>query len=984
MVNIFFVVVVIVVLVFFLSLGGLLIAYTSVAAQLPSPEQLRDNQTAFVSSKILDSAGNLLYEVTDPKGGKRTYVSLDEISPYLINATVATEDRDFWYHPGFDPVAILRAIYYNLSEGEIVSGASTIPQQLARNVLMTPEERVQQTAERKIKEAILAAELNRTYTKEEILEIYLNEAYYGNIAYGVQAASETYFGVNAADLTLAQASFLAGLPQSPATYDPFGGGHDAALARHAAVLGLMVEDGYISEAEAALAAVEIRDYAFQAPELDLSTAPHFVVYTRQVVEAEPGYGPEALYRNEEGKSLRIYTTLDPRLQRLAEQAVRDGVAGLADRDATNGALVAIDPETGHILAMVGSADFNNEEIDGQVNVALRCRQPGSSIKPFTYLAAFERGWTPATLLWDLETEYPDGAGKPPYAPVNYDEKFHGPMLVRDALANSYNIPAVETLQFVGVDGLLEMAGRLGVDSLVHPELYCPDYPYDYPPTYGLALTLGGGEAKLLEMTGGFAVLANNGERLPPTPILRIEDSEGNVLMDNTAREGEQVVSPQHAYLITDILSDNPARCRAFHCPSILELSRPAAAKTGTTNDFRDAWTIGYTPDLVVGVWVGNSDNSSMVNLAGAAGAGPIWHSFMESAHEGLPVRDFVRPPGVVEHEVCTNSGARPSEYCPERKVEIFAQDQPPLGEGHDWYQMVQMDNFTRLRANELCQDQVIEELMVVIDDERGREWAQAHPEYLNDLPLAPVEFCTDATGRPELAITQPGNGNEVHGVVQVFGTVQVPDFDHYEVLYGVGDNPIGWGFVSGPHKTQVRDGLLTEWDTDHLAAGPYTLRVNAFDKEMHSVEVRVLVNVFHPTKKPSPTPAPTETPSPVPTLTPTGTPVPPTATPIPPTAIPTTPPTAPPTVTPTSPPTSKPTQKPTVTPTPIPTTPPTFTPTPTPAPTFTPEPTATFTPLPTVPSPTNTPEPTSTPPPTVPTDTPPPPTATPPPPTATP
>ena len=552
-------------------------------------------------------------------------------------------------------------------------------------------------------------------------------------------------------------------------------------------------------------------------------------------------------------------------------------------------------------------------------------------------------------------------------PINYDEKYHGPMLVRDALANSYNVPAVEALQFVGVDGLLEMSGRLGVDSLVHPELYCPDYPHDYPPTYGLALTLGGGEAKLLEMAGGFAVLANNGERLPPTPILRIEDSEGNVLMDNAARESEQVVSPQHAYLITSILSDNQARCRAFSCPSIIELSRPAAVKTGTTNDFRDAWTVGYTPDLVVGVWVGNSDNSSMINLPGAAGAGPIWRAFMESAHKDLPVRDFVRPPGIVEHEVCADSGALPTEYCPKRKVEVFAEDQPPLDIEHDWYQMVQMDNFTRLRANELCQDQVVEELMVVIEDERGREWAQAHPEYFGELPLAPLEFCTDATDRPEIAITQPAEGSEVHGVVQVFGTVQVPDFSHYEVLYGIGDDPIGWGFVSGPHKTQVRDGLLTEWDTEHLAPGPYTLRVTAFNKDMRSVEARVHVNVSHPTKTPSPTPVPTETQTPVPTLTGTPTEPPVTSTPTPPTPTPTPEPSVAPTTpvptgTPTPPPTSAPTNTPTDTPLP-PTSTPTQTPTPTPKPTeptSTPTPT-TPTPTPTVPPPTATPTPTPTP-----------------------
>lgn len=285
---------------------------------------------------------------------------------------------------------------------------------------MSPEERYQETARRKIKEIVLATELSRTYPKDTILEIYLNEAYYGNLAYGIQAAAETYFGVDAADLTLAEASFLAGLPQAPAVYDPFGGGYEQTLARHEDVLGLMIEARYIDAADAALAAAEIRAYEFKAPRIDLTVGPHFVVYARQTIETT--YGPEALYR---GAGLRVYTTLDSRLQAIAEQVVRDGVASLADRNATNGALVAIDPATGHILAMVGSADFRNEAIDGQVNVALRCRQPGSSIKPLTYVAAFERGWTPATLLWDVKKQFPDGAN-PPYEPVNYDGEFHGP------------------------------------------------------------------------------------------------------------------------------------------------------------------------------------------------------------------------------------------------------------------------------------------------------------------------------------------------------------------------------------------------------------------------------------------------------------------------------------------------------------------------------------------------------------------------------
>ncbi len=903
-----FAIVATVVLFFFLSVGVAVVGYFAIASRLPSPGELEAHQTTFVSSKIYDHEGKLLYEVTDPQGGRRTYVRLDEISRDLINATVATEDRDFWLHPGFDPIAILRAVYYNLSEGRVVSGGSTITQQLARNVLLTPEERVQETAWRKIKEVVLAAELTRIYPKGDILEIYLNELYYGNLAYGIQAAADTYFGVDAADLTLAQASFLAGLPQSPATYDPFGGGHDLALSRQEDVLALMVEAGYIIHTEAALAAAEMRDYEFEAPQLDGTAAPHFVAYVRQTLEAT--YGPEALYRNEQGESLRIYTTLDSDLQRLAETAVREGVAALADSNATNGALVALDPATGHILAMVGSADFQDEEIDGQVNVALRCRQPGSSIKPLTYVAAFERGWTPATLMWDLRTEFPDGAN-PPYVPVNYDGEYHGPMLLRDALANSYNVPAVAALQFVGVDGLLEMSSRLGVGSLLHPELHCPEYPYDQPPAYGLALTLGGGEVKLLEMAGAFATFANGGVRVEPISILRIEDSRGNVLVDNSVPTGEQVISPQHAYLITSILSDAEARCRAFHCPSVLELSRPAAAKTGTTDDFRDAWTIGYTPDLVTGVWVGNSDNSPMVNLPGAAGAGPLWHDFMETAHAGLPVHDFVCPPGIVEYEICADSGARPTEYCPHRKMEVFTKDQPPLDEEHDWYQMVKVDTPTGLLANEFCPDRVVEQLMVVITDKQGREWAQAHPECFGGLPLSPLEYCTESTDRPQVFITHPAPGSTVYGIVPVVGTVQLPDFEHYEAQYGIGGNPQGWGWISGPHLAQVRGGLLAEWDTSHLAPGLYTLRITAFDHEQGRVEARVQVSVGAPAETPtlvqSPTPTPglTSTPTFVPTIEPT--------------VVPTVVPTVEPASTATGTPASEPSPMPTETPVPGPT-----------------------------------------------------------------
>jgi len=851
------------VLLFFIGFAGVVTSYALIAAQLPPPEELVARQTAFVSSKIYDREGNPLYEVVDPQGGRRTYVPLERISPHLIHATIAVEDAEFYRHPGFDPIAILKAVRRNLLAKETVSGASTITQQLARNLLLSPEERVQQTAWRKIKEIVLAFEITRRYPRDTILEIYLNEINYGNLAYGAEAAADTYFGVSAGNLTLPQASFLAGLPQSPSTYDVFSGGRDRALGRQQDVLRLMVQQGYISQAEAAVASAEMATYEFRPPvATDIIPAPHFVTYVRQVVEAE--YGPEMLYR---GSGLRIYTTLDTELQTMAEQVVAEHVATLVDHNATNGALVAIEPATGYIVAMVGSADFYNEEIDGQVNVTLRERQPGSSIKPLTYVAAFEQGWTPATLIWDIETAFPDGAN-PPYVPRNYDGRFHGPVLVRSALANSYNIPAVKALQFVGVPALKEIATRLGMTTLTRDD-------------YGLSLTLGGGEVQLLEIAGAYAVFANQGVRVPPTPILRIEDSRGTVLVDNSQPAGEQVISPQHAYLITSILSDREARCPAFGCPNNLELSRPAAAKTGTTNDYRDAWTIGYTPELVTGVWVGNADNSEMVNLPGSRGAGPIWHNFMEQALAERPVQEFARPEGIVEMEICADSGAQPSPHCPRRTTEIFAQDQPPLEADQDWYQV--------------CPEYGGQVVMVIADPQ-GRAWAQGQ-----GWPAVAPEHCSGGVGQGEVRITFPQSGSNVNGVVTVMGTVRVPDFRHYDVQYSGEGGAQGW--ISGPHEAQVDNGPLTQWDASHLPAGVYTLVVTAYDRSGRTYRDQVQVTVGTIIEEPTDTPRPQPTTPPQPTATPTEMPrVEPTATPTP-TWTPTTESTAIPTVAPTEAPT---------------------------------------------------------------------------------
>jgi penicillin-binding protein 1C len=607
--------------------------YYAVAATLPSVEDLQTHASQFETTRILDRDGNLLYEILDPNAGRRTYVPLDEVSPLMVAATIATEDASFYSHGGFDVFAIARSIWLNFQQGGVASGASTITQQIARNLLFTPEERSQRTGLRKVREILLAAEISRRYTKEEILELYLNQNYYGNLAYGVEAAAETYFHTTADKLTLSQSALLAGLVQAPSVYDVITN-RDVTLNRQRVVLTLMViasdEQGclYVSNApqavcvspeEAGVAAAELTDYEFKPPAVNIRF-PHWVNYIR--AQLEEMYDPQTIYRS----GFSIHTTIDPTLQEQAEVTLRAQVESLADRRVTDGALVAIEPSTGEILAMVGSADFYNEAIHGQVNMAVAPRQPGSSIKPLTYTAAFEKGWTPATLIWDVPSEFPPSGDpsdpRPPYKPVNYDERFHGPVLVRTALANSYNVAAVKVLDFVGIyddpttpqeEGLIAFAQRMGITTLTRND-------------YGLSLTLGGGDVTLLELTGAYAIFANGGLRIPPVAITKIVDHSGEIVYEYQPPSGDQVVRPEHAFLITSILSDNAARTPAFGPNSLLNLPFPAAAKTGTTNDYRDNWTLGFTPDIAVGVWVGNADYTPMKNTSGLTGAAPIWLS----------------------------------------------------------------------------------------------------------------------------------------------------------------------------------------------------------------------------------------------------------------------------------------------------------------------------------------------------------------------
>ncbi|MDW8068347.1 MAG: penicillin-binding protein 1C [Anaerolineae bacterium] len=718
-------------------------------ADLPSPHTLYEHQTG-ISSRILDRNGRLLYEIADPHAGRHVPVPLEEIPLYCRQATVATEDANFYTNPGVDLRGILRAVWINLQGGEVLAGGSTITQQVARNLLLSPQERSQRTLLRKLRESILAWRIARTFTKDEVLALYLNEVYYGNLAYGVEAAARTYFGKSVQGLSLAECALLAGLPQSPASYDPLTN-PNRARERQRVVLRLMTEQGYITPEQAELAARERLHFAATPFPIE---APHFVMYVWAWLEKE--FGAEALYT----EGLVITTTLDLDLQHTAEEAIRRHLARLSQaseesgvREVNNAALVALDPETGAILAMVGSPDYFNPAIDGAVNAALALRQPGSAIKPLTYAAAFtpDAGGrpllTPASVILDVRTAFPTREGLP-YVPANYDHRFHGPVSAREALAQSLNVPAVRVLQMTGVDRLVTLAADLGMTSFGTGE------------RFGLALTLGGGEVRLLELTAAYAAFANGGRRVEPFGVLEVRDARGQLRYQARPLPGPQVLDPRVAYLITDILSDENARAPAFGTGSVLNLSRPAAVKTGTSSDWRDNWTVGYTPQLVTGVWVGNADGRPMRDVSGVEGAGPIWRDFMERALRGQPVVPFAEPPGLERVRVCVPSGLLPTPLCPRTREELFIAGTAPTVPDN-WYQLFRIDRATGLSAGTDTPPERVEERVFIVPPAEAWEWARA-----NHWPLPPEEALrcasclptNEATSGPPLVITHPDNG----------------------------------------------------------------------------------------------------------------------------------------------------------------------------------------------------------------------------------
>lgn len=583
---------------------------------LPSPTAM-NTRTVAESTKIYDRTGDhLLYDIHGDE--KRTVIPFNQIPDNVKYATISLEDQEFYSHHGVVLTSIARSAIADILHRGAAQGGSTITQQLIKQSLLSSEK----TITRKIKEVILALEIEQKYSKDDILSMYLNQIPYGSSAYGIEAASQTFFSKSAKDLTLPEAALLASLPNAPTYYSPFGTHTDDLKSRQENALQKMANLGYITQQQADDAkAVDVLSEI--TPKQDNISAPHFVMFVKDYLVQK--YGEQMV---EQG-GLKVYTTLDWNMQQIAEKAVADGAAKNVTNKASNAALVAEDPKTGQILAMVGSKNYFDKTIDGQVNVATANRQPGSSFKPYVYLEAFTKGYTPETMLWDVPTNFSTDSGQD-YKPQNYDGTFHGPLQMKNALAMSLNIPAVKTLYLAGAKDSINLAKSLGITGLNQPD------------RYGLSLVLGGGEVRLIDHVNAYSSLATGGVRHDQTSIMRVEDKNGTVLEQFKQSEGQRVVDEKYVSELDYIMSTNDFRAPVFGDNNPFKFTdRPVAAKTGTTNEFRDGWAMGYTPSLAVGVWAGNNNNSPMkVGADGIVVAAPMWRNFMNQVLGSYPIEQF--------------------------------------------------------------------------------------------------------------------------------------------------------------------------------------------------------------------------------------------------------------------------------------------------------------------------------------------------------
>lgn len=815
----------------------------------PGPEP-----RVFQHSRITDRNGAVLAELVNE--GRRIWVPLERISPHLINAVIATEDATFFSNAGVEPRRIIAALIQNTESGEVVSGASTITMQLARNLFFSPARRYDQSLERKISEALIAQDLTDLLSKQEILEMYLNLIYFGHRAYGVEAAAQTYFGKSAAELTLGEASLIAGIPQQPASLDPLRN-FEASKRRQRIVLDLMVRRNYITQ--------ELADAVFSEP-LTLATdvevqpfkAPHFVQYVQEIVAQQLDI--ESVAR----AGVHITTTLDLRMQELAESLVRKQVNALRGRyNLTSGALVALHPQTTEILAMVGSADYDNPAIDGNVNVAISLRQPGSSIKPLLFAAALSDNIiSPSTILWDLPVAYRIN-NLQTYRPINYDSKFHGPVTVRTALANSYNIPAVKLLDALGVDRMVEIVRDMGLLSLS-----------DEPGRYGLPLTLGANEVTLLDLTTAFHTLLNNGSYVPNRAILAAVDAQGNRLDLEPVEPPQQAISPEAAFQVTSILSDNEARSPMFGANSKLKLSRPAAAKTGTTTSFRDNLTVGYTRYLVTGVWAGNANGRPMTGASGVTGAAPIWNEFMEAVIADPALRAVIG----------ASEDPRDWEFTPPSDLEFKKLTCPDKISCREQGEYFSRDWLRRTGSTGAQDDSlVIRDRVALVMFYRGGaqnyvgvcSYEQGRERTALRLPIGYGRLAPPGTNAPSQLEMKPIQPSLPSPGVRTWNLDPLPVLVADQIV-AERNEALDW---SRRNRTYLHLGPCQSVDPLVRAIyGPVVRTVNLVSLDGQVIES------FAPTPTPTRTPTPTETSTPtkMPTITPTPTVTPtPTATPIP-------------------------------------------------------------------------------------------------------
>lgn len=808
------------------------------AKDLPRPDKVQRSEG--LTTVILDRNGESLYDIFQEQN--RISVKGADIPQYLKDATVAIEDKEFYKHQGLSTSGIIRALV-NIFVFRNFQGGSTLTQQLVKNVLLTQE----RTLPRKMKEAILAIQIERKYKKDEILQMYLNEAPYGGTAVGVEAASEFYFAKPAKELTLVECAILAGLPQAPSRYSPILGDPKAYISRTESVLRRMREDGYISPLQEAEAKKSLPTVVF-AKSGGLLRAPHFVAYVKeQLVEK---FGEKAV----ESGGLRVTTTLDWKLQEQMQKIVQEEVDKAKYLKVSNGAAVAIDPTTGEILGMVGSKDYTATDAGGfKFNVATQgLRQPGSAIKPITYATAFKQGYTPATLLLDVDTKYPSGDPvKPEYNPKNYDGKYRGPIQLRFALANSINTIAVKVTGLVGIKDILRTAYDLGITSLEPTD--------DNVRRLGLSITLGGGEVKLLDLTSAFGVFATGGLRQDPVSILKVEDAKGRVLFERKMSASRRVLGADGAYLVSNILSDNDARKDVFGLSSYLFIKgKTVAVKTGTTDDKRDNWTVGFTPHIVVGTWVGNNDNSPMNPLlaSGVTGAAPIWNRIMREALKDRPDEPFTKPDNIVELEIDAYGGGLTVPGYPTRK-ELFIKGTEPTKpsliyqtlkiskkEGNKLANVVEVasgDYDTRTYIIFREQDPVSSD-----GKNRWQEGIDAWIASQGDPKFHPPTETYQGTNQIALNVKSPSDNTQYGNSVTVDAeAVGLRDITKMEI------------FLDGVLVKSVSGKSINETMT--LTNGSHVIRVKATDSSGTTAERDMHVGINQPYA--TPTPTPTTTPS---------------------------------------------------------------------------------------------------------------------------